>query len=330
MWGMSSHLDCWSGWLKSQWLLACYPSLRHHLCHWCIFFIWRNEDGRTRTVLPGIFKNAESSNCSLWPCEYWSSSSYSIVHLFALWVEKLFDVLVAHYLMLIFLFWNRLGRSQQTAFSKVFLSGRLCDMRWTASARRSPSSVLRAPRICLRFQWMETASITVSRMQLGTPKHVLCHSFCINKNVHQVFLDCNISFVVYLFVFRTEVQAIFEGVFIAMDEDVSRFVDYIHSTTKHVKLQTVCVTTMTSFWIVCLSESGPFSSITFYILGLWKRCLWRGVVSSQGDLPKIHQQGRRGGTGACSVSAWSVAPCSEYVQGRNICLSPVPARKAFK
>ncbi|ROL51975.1 hypothetical protein DPX16_19494 [Anabarilius grahami] len=34
---------------------------------------------------------------------------------------------------------------------------------------------------------------------------------------------------------RSEEQAIFEGIFIAKDEDVTRFVDHIHSTTKHVK-----------------------------------------------------------------------------------------------
>ncbi|KAI9532228.1 hypothetical protein NQZ68_033852 [Dissostichus eleginoides] len=34
---------------------------------------------------------------------------------------------------------------------------------------------------------------------------------------------------------KSEEQAIFEGVFISKDEDVSRFVDYIHSTIKHVK-----------------------------------------------------------------------------------------------
>ncbi|XDV42697.1 hypothetical protein PO909_011315, partial [Leuciscus waleckii] len=32
---------------------------------------------------------------------------------------------------------------------------------------------------------------------------------------------------------RSEEQAIFEGVFIAKDEDVKRFVDHIHNTTKH-------------------------------------------------------------------------------------------------
>ena len=41
-------------------------------------------------------------------------------------------------------------------------------MRWKASERRRPSPVLRAARICLLFLWMETASITVLRMQLGT------------------------------------------------------------------------------------------------------------------------------------------------------------------
>ncbi|KAF3842758.1 hypothetical protein F7725_001607 [Dissostichus mawsoni] len=43
-----------------------------------------------------------------------------------------------------------------------------------------------------------------------------------------------------LFVFRSEEQAIFEGVFISKDEDVARFVDYIHSTTKHVSGRGVC------------------------------------------------------------------------------------------
>ncbi|XP_073672422.1 uncharacterized protein [Paramisgurnus dabryanus] len=39
---------------------------------------------------------------------------------------------------------------------------------------------------------------------------------------------------------RSEEQAIFEGVFIARDEDVTRFVDYIHQTTKHVSGRGVC------------------------------------------------------------------------------------------
>ena len=39
--------------------------------------------------------------------------------------------------------------------------------------------------------------------------------------------------------FRSEERAIFEGVFIAKDEDVTKFVDYIHNTTKHVRLQTI-------------------------------------------------------------------------------------------
>ncbi|XP_058638228.1 uncharacterized protein LOC131544180 [Onychostoma macrolepis] len=37
----------------------------------------------------------------------------------------------------------------------------------------------------------------------------------------------------------SEEQAIFEDVFIAKDEDVTRFVDYIHKTSKHVKSQTI-------------------------------------------------------------------------------------------
>ncbi|KAF3833353.1 hypothetical protein F7725_027018 [Dissostichus mawsoni] len=57
------------------------------------------------------------------------------------------------------------------------------------------SSVLRAPRICLRFQWMET---------ILTKTYVA---------------------------FRSEEKATFEGVFIAKDEEVTRFVDY--TTTKH-------------------------------------------------------------------------------------------------
>ncbi|XP_039541450.1 uncharacterized protein LOC120488926 [Pimephales promelas] len=39
---------------------------------------------------------------------------------------------------------------------------------------------------------------------------------------------------------RSEEQAIFEGVFIAKDEDVKRFVDHIHNTTKHVSGRGVC------------------------------------------------------------------------------------------
>ncbi|KAL1249433.1 hypothetical protein QQF64_020438 [Cirrhinus molitorella] len=39
---------------------------------------------------------------------------------------------------------------------------------------------------------------------------------------------------------RSEEQAIFEGVFIANDEEVTRFVDYIHNTSKHVSGRGVC------------------------------------------------------------------------------------------
>ncbi len=47
----------------------------------------------------------------------------------------------------------------------------------------------------------------------------------------------------YYYFFRSEEQAIFEDVFIAKDEDVTRFVDYIHKTSKHVKLQMIRVYT---------------------------------------------------------------------------------------
>ncbi len=68
--------------------------------------------------------------------------------------------------------------------------------------------------------------------------------------MHQVKLDYRVSETfVYLFCifyynfFRSEEQAIFEDVFIAKDEDVKRFVDYIHKTSKHVKLQMIRVYT---------------------------------------------------------------------------------------
>jgi len=36
--------------------------------------------------------------------------------------------------------------------------------------------------------------------------------------------------------FRSEEQALFDGIFIAKDDEVERFVDYIHSNTNHVNL----------------------------------------------------------------------------------------------
>ncbi|CAI5692219.1 unnamed protein product [Oreochromis niloticus] len=39
---------------------------------------------------------------------------------------------------------------------------------------------------------------------------------------------------------RSEEQGIFEDAFIAKDEDVGRFVDYIHSTSRHVSGRGVC------------------------------------------------------------------------------------------
>ncbi|XP_047239079.1 uncharacterized protein LOC124878929 isoform X2 [Girardinichthys multiradiatus] len=39
---------------------------------------------------------------------------------------------------------------------------------------------------------------------------------------------------------RSEEQAIFEDIFVARDEDVGRFVDYVHKTTRHVSGRGVC------------------------------------------------------------------------------------------
>ncbi|KAK7149339.1 hypothetical protein R3I94_008853 [Phoxinus phoxinus] len=39
---------------------------------------------------------------------------------------------------------------------------------------------------------------------------------------------------------RSEEQALFDGIFIAKDDEVERFVDYIHSTTNHVSGRGVC------------------------------------------------------------------------------------------
>ncbi len=68
--------------------------------------------------------------------------------------------------------------------------------------------------------------------------------------MHQVKLDYKVSetfvylfCIFYYYFFRSEEQAIFEDVFIAKDEDVKRFVDYIHKTSKHVKLQMIRVYT---------------------------------------------------------------------------------------
>ncbi len=70
--------------------------------------------------------------------------------------------------------------------------------------------------------------------------------------MHQVKLDYKVSetfvylfciFYYYYYFFRSEEQAIFEDVFIAKDEDVTRFVDYIHKTSKHVTLQMIRVYT---------------------------------------------------------------------------------------
>ncbi|KAF3836198.1 hypothetical protein F7725_028756 [Dissostichus mawsoni] len=75
--------------------------------------------------------------------------------------------------------------------------------------------------------------------------------------------------------FRSEEKATFEGVFIANDEEVTRFVDYIHRTTKHIILWTFIN--------------------HFNILGLWKRCLWRewsaARETSQRSTSKVDEEG---------------------------------------
>ncbi|KAI4795629.1 hypothetical protein KUCAC02_029765 [Chaenocephalus aceratus] len=86
---------------------------------------------------------------------------------------------------------------------------------------------------------------------------------------------------------RSEEKAAFEGVFIAKDEEVTRCVDYTHRTTKHV--------------------SG--------------RCLWRGVVRSQRDFPKVHQQGRREGL-ELAVCRHGVLLCALNMYRGDIFASP--------
>lgn len=131
----------------------------------------------------------------------------------------------------VLLFWNRLGRSQQTASEKVFWSGRLLDLRWIRSAGRSILSALHAPQTCLLFLWMEIASTTALRMQQGTFK------MCVICSVVKVTLAVSYWRSMCIFLsFRSEEKALFDGIFIAKDDEVERFVDYIHSTTNHVNL----------------------------------------------------------------------------------------------
>ena len=39
--------------------------------------------------------------------------------------------------------------------------------------------------------------------------------------------------------FRSEEQALFDGIFIAKDDEVERFVDYIHSATNHINFYNI-------------------------------------------------------------------------------------------
>ncbi|KAF3854447.1 hypothetical protein F7725_022502 [Dissostichus mawsoni] len=87
---------------------------------------------------------------------------------------------------------------------------------------------------------------------------------------------------------RSEEQAIFEGVFISKDEDVAKCVDYTHSTTKHVSGRGVC--------------GGEWSAAR---------------ETSKRSTSKLDEEG---------LELASAALCTEYVQGRNLCL--VLARKA--
>ena len=87
---MPSYVDCRSRPSHLQRLLACYSSLCYSLCNRYILFLWANEDGCTRIVLSGIFKNAESANCPLWPSEYLTYFAYptsiSLFFCHVLWI----------------------------------------------------------------------------------------------------------------------------------------------------------------------------------------------------------------------------------------------------
>ncbi|XP_073336123.1 uncharacterized protein [Pagrus major] len=91
---------------------------------------------------------------------------------------------------------------------------------------------------------------------------------------------------------RSEEQAIFDGVFIAKDEDVARFVDYVHSATSHVSGRGVCG-------------------------GQWSAARETSNKSSG----KTDEEGLE-----LAVSSWGSPLCPQYVQGGDFCLPPVPPK----
>ncbi|XP_077093832.1 uncharacterized protein LOC143745599 isoform X3 [Siphateles boraxobius] len=55
-----------------------------------------------------------------------------------------------------------------------------------------------------------------------------------------VSIDGNLKHYRFKSAARLEEQAIFDGVFITNDDDVARFVDYVHTSTSHVSGRGVC------------------------------------------------------------------------------------------
>lgn len=101
--------------------------------------------------------------------------------------------------------------------------------------------------------------------------------------------------------------------FLSSSLKMMTFPDYVHSSTNHVSLHNF--TTFTYKTKRTLFEQVWTVLTIFHVLGLWKRCLWRAVVSGMWNVEQVIRENRRGGPGTHCVSSWGSPSCPQYVQG---------------
>ena len=155
---------------------------------------------------------------------------------------------------------------------------------------------------------MGTTSTIGSRVQQGND-YILCLQWSlIILKVTAVNLKIIWLLKVYVcLLFRSEEQAIFDGILIAKDDEFARFMDYVHSSTNHANLHNFTIFTYktkrtlfeqvwTANHLQCFRSLGEVS-----VEGSGQRCMKRQTRHQE-------KQTRRAWNSLCVIIGFSFVP----------------------
>ncbi|XP_077081197.1 uncharacterized protein LOC143733373 isoform X2 [Siphateles boraxobius] len=98
-----------------------------------------------------------------------------------------------------------------------------------------------------------------------------------------VSIDGNLKHYRFKSAARSEEQAIFDGVFIANDDDVARFVDYVHTSTSHVSGRGVCGGQWSAARETSQKSSGKTDEEGLELAVKWSGAYQEGAGSTLGE-----------------------------------------------